>query len=244
MVLPFVDDAAASAPPELPPRDRQHLDLGPQDDRHADAVRRAGRPAAARRPGRVGDRLPPLERHDADGLAQRPRRARALGPAATATALDGYRADVARLPRPRRPAGRGAARRRRPGAAQSAVAHGGVPRAARSRSSGPTSSPAIAARRTRSSCRTSPTRCWTGSSPTISAGGAPPRGRRRTAVAPPSQRAPRCRAVTAPKLVGRATDPRAEARRTTRRSAAAASSPRSAARRPARSSARSRRPRP
>ena len=74
------------APPELPPRDRQHLDLGPQDDRHPDAVRRAGRPAAARRPGRVGDRLPPLERHDADGLAQRPRRARALGPAATATA--------------------------------------------------------------------------------------------------------------------------------------------------------------
>ena len=71
----------AGDPSELPPRDRQHLDLGPQDDRHADALRRARRPAAPRRPRRLGDRLPALERHDADGLAQRPRRARALGAA-------------------------------------------------------------------------------------------------------------------------------------------------------------------
>ena len=113
MVLPFVDEAPPGDPAELPSRHRQHIDLRPQDDRDADAVRRADRPPPPCRSRRFCGRLSPLQRHDPDGLAQRARRARRLVPPARPRGRRLPRRRP-REPRPHRPPGCGVARGRCP----------------------------------------------------------------------------------------------------------------------------------
>ena len=107
MVVPFVGSAPTSDPPVVPDGDRQHLDLRSQDGGHADALRRAGRAAAACRARRFGGELPPLERYDADGLAERPCRARHLESRHPAR-RQGLHRRRRRLPGPGRMAGGGA----------------------------------------------------------------------------------------------------------------------------------------
>jgi hypothetical protein len=68
MVLPFVEEAPSSLQPAC---HRLDFDVGPQDDRNDDAVRRARGAPRARRPRRLGRRLSSIQRHDPDGIAQR-----------------------------------------------------------------------------------------------------------------------------------------------------------------------------
>ena len=73
LVLPFLDDVPFGIRPSF----RHAIDsihLRPQDDRNADALRRPRGAAATRRAYRLRHRLPAVERHHTNGVAQRPRR--------------------------------------------------------------------------------------------------------------------------------------------------------------------------